>query len=603
MSRKPIPRDRIRNFCIVAHIDHGKSTLADRMLEMTGTFTAREMKDQILDSMDIERERGITIKAHAVAMNVKGLDGRPFLFNLIDTPGHVDFSYEVSRSLAACEGAVVLVDAAQGIEAQTVSNLLMAIDNGLEIIPVINKVDLPSAEPDRVAAELTELIGGDPDDVIRCSAKTGLGVEEILHAIEARVPAPSGDAEGPLRALIFDSVYDQFRGVVAVVRVVDGQVSVGDRVNFHAAGKSFEVLEAGKLRINRISAPTLRSGEVGYIIGGVKDLQDVRVGDTVTHDDSDVEPLPGYKALKPMVFAGIFPIDADDFVPLREALAKLTLNDASLMYEPESSTALGSGFRCGFLGPLHNEIVLERLRREYNLDLIATVPNVGYRITPFEGESFEVTNPSEVPDLERRTKVEEPFVRIQIIMPPDAIGAVTKLCQDSRGFHVNLEYLESNRVMLTYELPLSEIITDFYDRLKSSSRGYASLDYEFIGFRQSDLTRLDILLNGEQVDAFCAIVHKDRAFEWGRTLTERLQKLIPKQMFAISIQASIGSRVVARSTVSAMRKNVTAKCYGGDVTRERNLLEKQKEGKRRMKMVGRVNVPQEAFLAILGKND
>ncbi len=596
--------ERIRNFCIVAHIDHGKSTLADRLLERTRTFSARDMKAQVLDSMDLERERGITIKAHAVAMTYEAADGQRYLYNLIDTPGHVDFSYEVSRSLAACEGALVLVDAAQGIEAQTVSNLLMAIDGGLEIIPVINKIDLPAARPDEVAAELAELIGCDPADVIRASARDGTGVDEILEAIHARIPAPGGDADAPLRALIFDSVYDRYRGVVAMLRVVDGEVRVGDRVKLLATRRSYEVLEVGQIKLQRVPCDALGRGEVGYLIAGIKDVHDVQVGDTVADaDDVASVALPGYRKLKPMVWSGIFPIDSDDFENLRDALSKLTLNDASLLFEPESSVALGSGFRCGFLGPLHAEIVLERLQREYDLELIATVPNVSYRVENAAGETIEVHNPSDMPALDRQSTVEEPYVATQLVMPPDAIGPVTKLCQDCRGIHQGLEYLESRRVVLKYELPLAEIIVDFYDRLKSASRGYASLDYEFSGYRDSQLVRLDILLNGEPVDAFCAIVHRDRAYESGRSMTERLRELIPKQMFAISIQATIGSRVVARTTVSALRKNVTAKCYGGDITRKRKLIERQKEGKRRMKVVGKVHVPQEAFLAVLRRGD
>jgi len=590
----------IRNFCIVAHIDHGKSTLADRLLERTSTFDPREMKAQVLDSMDLERERGITIKAHAVAMRYEAPGGRPFLYNLIDTPGHVDFSYEVSRSLAACEGALVLVDAAQGIEAQTVSNLLMAIDGGLEIVPVVNKVDLPNARTEVVAEELAKLVGCPNSDVIRASAKTGLGVEEILEAIHARIPAPGGRSNASLRALIFDSVYDRYRGVVVLTRIVDGEIRPGEHIRFLATGKEFEVLEVGHLQLRRVPKDVLSRGEVGYLIAGIKDVHDVRVGDTVVSAGQfDVEPLPGYRQLKPMVWSGLYPIDASDFEVLRDALGKLTLNDASLVFEPESSVALGSGFRCGFLGPLHGEIVLERLQREYDVDLIATVPNVTYRVVSETGAESEVHNPSEMPPIDRQQRIEEPYVAIQIVMPPDAIGPVTKICEESRGIHRGLEYLDVNRVILRYELPLAELIIDFYDRLKSASRGYASLDYELSGYMASELSRMDLLLNGDPVDAFCSIVHKDRAYEWGREMVERLKVLIPKQMFAISIQAAIGGKIVARSTVSALRKNVTAKCYGGDITRKRKLLERQKEGKKRMKMVGKVHVPQEAFLAML----
>ncbi len=596
--------DFIRNFCIVAHIDHGKSTLADRLLERTGTFSAREMKDQILDSMDLERERGITIKAHAVAMHYVGADGTPYRYHLIDTPGHVDFSYEVSRSLAACEGALVLVDAAQGVEAQTVSNLLMAMENDLSIIPVVNKIDLPSARTDAVAVDLARLVGVPPQRVIRASARRGDGIDELLEAIHTRIPAPAGKADAPLRALVFDSEYDRFRGVVAFVRIVDGQIAPGARIRLGASGRQFEALEVGVLRLRRIPRDRLVAGEVGYVIAGVKNVHELRVGDTIIPADRpEVRPLPGYRPMKPMVFCGIYPVDSADYVALREALSKLTLNDASLVFEPETSAALGFGFRCGFLGPLHNEIVMERLRREYDLELIATVSNVAYRVLRPGGEVLEVQNPAAMPPHQRDAGVEEPFVTAQIVAPADAIGAVTKLCQERRGIHRGLEYLEATRALLSYDLPLAEIITDFHDRLKSVSRGYASLDYELAGYRRADLVRCDVLLNAEPVDAFCAIVHRDAAQRWGREISERLKDLIPRQLFQVAVQVAVGGRVIARSTIPAMRKNVTAKCYGGDITRKRKLLERQKEGKKRMKQVGKVHIPQEAFLAILRRGD
>ncbi|MGA9119969.1 MAG: translation elongation factor 4 [Bacteroidota bacterium] len=595
----------IRNFCIIAHIDHGKSTIADRLLERTGTITAREMKfNQVLDDMDLEQERGITIKLHAVQMKHTAGDGKTYTLNLIDTPGHVDFSYEVSRSLAACEGAILVVDASQGVEAQTISNLYLAIDAGLEIIPVINKVDLPSAMVDTVRHQIKDLIGCSDDDIILASAKSGIGIDSILEAVVARVPPPSGDPSAPLRALIFDSVFDVYRGSIVYLRVFDGTVHEGEDIKFFYHGRVYEAEELGVLEMKRNRTGVLSAGMVGYLIPGVKDVRDTKVGDTVTSASNPaLAPLPGYKEVKPMVFSGVYPTEAEEFENLRSSIEKLRLNDSSLMFEPETSTALGFGFRCGFLGLLHMEIVQERLEREYNQNIINTVPNVEYRVTKSDGSIILVDNPSFMPALGEVQKVEEPVIKAQIIVPTEFVGNIMKLCMERRGIYKNTTYLDPTRADITYEMPLSEIIFDFYDKLKSTSRGYASLDYEFLEFRESDLVKLDILLNGESVDAFSSIVHRDKAHEWGKKLCNKLRKLIPRQMFEVAIQAAIGSKIVARETISAMRKNVLAKCYGGDITRKRKLLEKQKEGKKRMKQVGRVEIPQEAFLAVLSMED
>jgi GTP-binding protein LepA len=586
-------QSRIRNFSIIAHIDHGKSTLADRILELTETVSGREMRDQLLDSMELERERGITIKAQAVRVMWKGHE-----LNLIDTPGHVDFTYEVSRSLAACEGALLLVDASQGIEAQTLANAYLAIENDLEIVPAVNKLDLAQARPDEVAAEVAELVGDDAAHVLRLSAKTGDGVADVLDAIVERIPAPAGDPDAPGRALIFDSSYDQYRGVVAFVRVVDGLFRRGEPVKAMAQGTQFEAEELGFLTPSMIASATLGAGEVGYVITGLKDVSRLRVGDTVTSVRRPAAaPLPGYKDVKPMVFAGLFPTDSDEYPELRDALERLKLNDAALFYEPETSQALGFGFRCGFLGLLHMEIVRERLEREFDLDLLVTAPNVAYRVTLPGGEQVEVHNPAEMP--REHELVEEPYVKAQVIVPKEFVGDVMGLCNERRGQFDHMEYLSEQRVLLSYELPLGEIVLDFYDQLKSRTRGYASLDYDLIGFREGSLTRVDVLVGGEPVDALSLIVHRDAAYERGRQLVERLREEIPRQMFDVPIQAAIGSRVIARETVKAKRKDVLAKCYGGDITRKRKLLEKQKKGKKRMKQVGGVEVPQEAFLAVL----
>jgi GTP-binding protein LepA len=586
-------QSKIRNFSIIAHIDHGKSTLADRILELTDTVTGREMRDQLLDSMDLERERGITIKAQAVRVMWKGHE-----LNLIDTPGHVDFTYEVSRSLAACEGALLVVDASQGIEAQTLANAYLAIENSLEIVPAVNKIDLPQALPDDVAAEVAELVGESPERVLRISAKTGAGVAEVLDAIIERIPAPEGDSASSARALIFDSSYDQYRGVVAFLRVVDGSFRQGERLKAMAQGTQFEAEELGFFTPTMTASETLGAGEVGYVITGLKDVSRLRVGDTVTSVRGPAaEPLPGYKDVKPMVFAGLFPTDSDEYPELRDALERLKLNDAALFYEPETSQALGFGFRCGFLGLLHMEIVRERLEREFDLDLLVTAPNVAYRVTMPTGEQVEVHNPAEMPREQER--VEEPYVKASVIVPKDYVGDVMGLCNERRGQFDHMEYLSELRVLLSYELPLGEIVLDFYDQLKSRTRGYASFDYDLIGFRDGNLSRVDILVGGEQVDALSLIVHRDAAYERGRQLVERLREEIPRQMFDVAIQAAIGSRVIARETVKAKRKDVLAKCYGGDITRKRKLIEKQKKGKKRMKQVGGVEVPQEAFLAVL----
>jgi GTP-binding protein LepA len=586
-------QDRIRNFSIIAHIDHGKSTLADRILELTHAVSSRDMREQVLDSMDLERERGITIKAQAVRVEWKGHQ-----LNLIDTPGHVDFTYEVSRSLQACEGALLVVDAAQGTQAQTLANAYLAIENNLDIVPVVNKIDLPSADPDAVASEIADLIGDDPEHVLRISAKTGLGVEDVLDAIVERVPPPSGDPHAPARALIFDSSYDQYRGVVAFIRVVDGSFSTREPLRAMALGTRFEAEELGFFSPTRSATGTLEAGEVGYVITGLKDVSRLRVGDTITSERrSATKPLPGYKEVKPMVFSGLFPTDSDAYPELRDALERLKLNDAALFYEPETSQALGFGFRCGFLGLLHMEIVRERLEREFDLDLIVTAPNVAYRVKPPNGEWKEVHTPSDMPN--EVEEVEEPYIKASIIVPKEYVGAVMELNNDRRGSFDHMEYLSEQRVHLTYELPLAEIVLDYYDQLKSRTRGYASFDYDVIGFRPGKLVRVDVLVGGEPVDALSLVIHRDSAYDRGRLLVERLREEIPRQHFDVAIQAAIGARVIARETVKARRKDVLAKCYGGDISRKRKLLEKQKAGKKRMKQVGMVEVPQEAFLAVL----
>lgn len=595
--------ENIRNFCIIAHIDHGKSTLADRLLEETGTITAREMvTNQVLDNMDLEQERGITIKLHAINMQYKSPDGNEYSLNLIDTPGHVDFSYEVSRSLAACEGALLVVDASQGVEAQTISNLYFAIDAGLEIIPVINKVDLPSAATmiDSVKHQIIELIGCKEEEIILASAKTKIGINEILEAIVKRIPPPKGSSQNPLKALIFDSVFDSYRGAIVYLRIFEGTLTEGSKILFFSNGKQFEAEEVGILKMNRVRTKSLSAGEVGYLIAGVKDVHDTKVGDTVMDAKNPYDtPLPGYKEIKPMVYSGLYPSVSEEFDNLRDSLEKLRLNDSSLVFTPESSTALGFGFRCGFLGLLHMEIIQERLEREYNQTIITTVPNVEYRITKTNGEVIYVDNPAKMPELGEINIIEEPYIKAQIITPSEYIGNIMKLCMDRRGIYKTTTYLDPTRADITYEFPLSEIIFDFYDKLKSISRGYASFDYEYIDYRESDLVKLDILLNGEPVDALSTIVHRSKSYHYGRKLCSKLKELIPKQMFEVVIQAAIGSKVIARDVVKPLRKNVLAKCYGGDITRKRKLLEKQKEGKKRMKQVGRVEVPQEAFLAVL----
>ncbi|BAF59054.1 MAG: elongation factor 4 [Pelotomaculum sp.] len=597
-------KDRIRNFCIIAHIDHGKSTLADRLLEYTGALTGREMTEQVLDQMDLERERGITIKMQAVRLNYRARDGRDYQLNLIDTPGHVDFSYEVSRSLAACEGALLVVDAAQGIEAQTLANVYLALEHNLEIIPVINKIDLPSADPERVKKEIEDVIGLDASEAVLASAKSGAGVEEILERIVTRIPPPGGQTGAPLRALIFDSHYDPYKGVVCYVRVVDGSVSNGMQIKMMATGREFEVSEVGIFKPYLASVGELRTGEVGFITAGIKNVKDSRVGDTITEAGRPAPvPLPGYRKATPMVFCGLYPVEAGEYEALKDALAKLKLNDASLTYEPETSEALGFGFRCGFLGLLHMEIIQERLEREYGLNLITTAPNVVYRVKTTAGETIEIENPSKLPPPGKIEFIEEPFVRAVIMAPKDYIGPVMELCQERRGVFTNMEYISVNRVMLNYALPLSEIIYDFFDQLKSRTKGYASLDYELDGYRQSDLVKLDVLIAGEVLDALSVIVHRDKAYQRGRHLVEKLRGLIPRHLFEIPIQAAVGNRIIARETVKAIRKDVLAKCYGGDVTRKRKLLEKQKAGKKRMKQVGRVEIPQEAFMAVLSVGD
>ena len=594
----------IRNFCIIAHIDHGKSTLADRLLERTGAITEREMQEQVLDDMDLERERGITIKSHAVRMDYKRPNGEKYTYNLIDTPGHVDFAYEVSRALKACEGALLIVDAAQGIEAQTISNLYQAIEQNLEIIPVMNKIDLPGAEPEGVGQQIIDLIGCEFEDILQVSGKTGEGVDELLEAIVDRIPAPKQDTEKPLKALIFDSIFNTYRGSIAYVRVMEGSLKKGDPILFMATDKEYFAEEIGYLKLKKEPTDVLEAGEVGYVIGSVKSLQDAKVGDTITHQRKGAETaIEGYKEVKPMVFSGIFPTKTEDFEDLRSALEKLQLNDASLSYQPETSKALGFGFRAGFLGMLHMEIIQERLDREFNIDIITTVPNVRYEIDTEDGRRIKVDNPSEMPDAGNIDTVWEPYIKASILTPADFIGPIMSLCQDRRGVYVNQHFMQNNRVEITYELPMAEVVFDFYDKLKSGTRGYASLDYELLEYRKGDLVRLDILLNGEHVDALSSIAHRDKAYYQGRKVCAKLKELIPRQQFEVAVQAAIGSRVIARDTVRALRKDVTAKCYGGDITRKRKLIEKQKEGKKRMKQVGTVEIPQEAFLAVLSMDE
>jgi GTP-binding protein LepA len=589
----------IRNFCIIAHIDHGKSTLADRLLEFTHTVDKRQMQAQLLDDMDLERERGITIKSHAIQMNYL-YKGENYVFNLIDTPGHVDFSYEVSRSIAACEGALLLVDASQGIEAQTISNLYLAMGNDLEIIPVLNKIDLPGAMPDEVTDEMVELLGCKREDIIRASGKAGIGIEDILNAVVERVPAPKGSIDSPLQALIFDSVYNSFRGIEVYFRIFNGTISKGDKVKFMATGKEYYADEIGILKLNQESQTTMYAGNVGYLISGIKEAKEVKVGDTITHTQRPCElAIQGFEDVKPMVFAGIYPVETSEFEELRASMEKLQLNDASLVWEPETSAALGFGFRCGFLGMLHMEIVQERLEREFDMTVITTVPSVQFRAYTTKNELLVVNAPSELPDPNFLDRVEEPFIKAQIITKSDYVGGIIGLCMDKRGVIKNQVYLTQDRVELMFELPLSEIVFDFFDKLKTISRGYASLDYELIGFRASTMVKLDIMLNGDKVDALSAIVHRDKAYEWGKRLCEKLKELIPRQMFEIAVQAAIGAKVIARETVKAMRKDVLAKCYGGDISRKRKLLEKQKKGKKRMRQVGNVEIPQEAFMAVL----
>jgi len=596
--------NNIRNFCIIAHIDHGKSTIADCLLETTGVVSAREAKDQILDDLELERERGITIKSHAIQMHYRAKDKVDYTLNLIDTPGHVDFTYEVSRSLAACEGAVLVVDAAQGVEAQTISNLYLAIDAGLEIIPVINKIDLPSAEIDKVSNQIIDLIGCNKEDIILVSAKSKIGIEDLLEVVVKKVPPPTGDPNAPLQALIFDSVFDAYRGAIAYIRIFQGTLKTNDKLKFFKVHKESEAEEIGILGLKKIKSDELSAGNVGYLIAGIKDVHDTKVGDTITHlRNGAAEALPGYKDVKPMVYSGLYPTDADDFEDLRDALDKFRLNDSALIYQPETSAALGFGFRCGFLGLLHMEIVQERLLREHNQSIITTLPNVEYYVYTKKGEKITVDNPAEMPPIGNIDKVEEPYMKAQIVTPSEYVGNIMKLAMDKRGTYINTTYLDPTRADLQFEFPLSEIIFDFYDKLKSSTRGYASFDYEYIGYRESDLVKLDILLNSEPVDALSMIVHRSKSFDWGRKVSSKLKDLIPRQMFEINIQAAIGTKVISKSVVKALRKNVLAKCYGGDISRKRKLLEKQKEGKKRMKQVGNVEIPQEAFLAVLQIED
>ena len=597
-------QERIRNFCIIAHIDHGKSTLADRILEYTGALSKREMVDQVLDNMDLERERGITIKLQSVRLNYKADDGNEYIINLIDTPGHVDFTYEVSRSLAACEGAILVVDAAQGIEAQTLANVYLALENDLEIIPVINKIDLPSADPERVRQEIEDVIGLDASEAILCSAKEGIGIKEILEAIVQKVPAPKGDADKPLQALIYDSLYDAYRGALSYVRVVEGTLRNDMTIRMMNKGKEFEVTEVGVFAPSMKQVKQLLPGEVGYVAASIKNVTDTEVGDTITDADNPADaPLPGYRKATPMVYCGLYPVENNQYTELRDALEKLRLNDAALIFEPETSSALGFGFRCGFLGLLHMEIIQERLEREYNLDLITTAPSVIYQITKTDGTVIQIDNPAQMPDPSSIEKIEEPYVEASIMVPTDYVGAVMKISQDKRGTFTNMEYMTETRVNIKYELPLSEIVYDFFDQLKTQTKGYASLDYEMIGYRESKLAKLDILVNGELVDALSCIVHRDKAYAHGRLLVEKLRGIIPRQMFEVPIQAAIGNKIIARETVKALRKSVLDKCYGGDISRKRKLLGKQKEGKKRMKQVGRVEIPQEAFMAVLQLDD
>ena len=594
----------IRNFCIIAHIDHGKSTLADRLLQITGTITEREMQEQMLDDMDLERERGITIKSHAIKLNYVRPNGEKYFFNLIDTPGHVDFAYEVSRALKACEGAILVVDATQGIEAQTISNLYQAIEQGLDIIPVLNKIDLPSSDPEGVGQQVVDLIGCKMVEILHVSGKTGEGVPELLEAIVERVPAPKEEVDKPLRALIFDSIFNTYRGSVAYVRVIEGVLRKGERFRFMANDMEYNAEDVGYLRMSYEPTQELRAGDVGYVIGSVKSLQDVRVGDTITHvKNGATVPIAGYQEAKPMVFSGIFPTQSEDFEDLRSALEKLQLNDASLTYEPETSKALGFGFRAGFLGLLHMEIVQERLDREFDIDIITTVPNVQYEVELEDKSKIRVDNPSQMPEVGEISTIYEPYIKANVITPAEYIGPIMKLCQERRGIYVNQMFMQNNRVEISYELPMAEVVFDFYDRLKSGTRGYASLDYEFIEYRPGQLVRLDILLNGDQVDALSSISHRDKAYYQGRKVCAKLKELIPRQQFEVAVQAAIGSRIIARDSVRALRKDVTAKCYGGDISRKRKLLEKQKEGKKRMKQVGAVEIPQEAFLAVLSMDD
>ncbi len=599
-----LPAQNIRNFSIIAHIDHGKSTLADRILESTGAVDAREHRPQMLDSMDLERERGITIKAQAVRVDYEARDGETYRLNLIDTPGHVDFTYEVSRSLAACEGALLVVDAAQGVEAQTVANTYLAVEAGLELIPALNKIDLPGAEPERVAGEIHELLGDPADDVIRMSAKSGIGVTDVLEAIVKQIPPPEGDPDAPARALIFDSEFDQYRGVIAYVRVVDGELTKGDAIKAMQTGTQAEIDDIGFFGPAMTPVGSLRAGEVGYLITGIKEVSLLRVGDTLTTRANPAEdPLPGYREVKPMVFCGLFPVETDRFSDLRDALEKLALNDAALSYDPETSQALGFGFRCGFLGLLHMDIVRERLEREYDLELLATTPTVEYAVTLTNGEEVAVHSPADMPERVRIEEIREPYIRATVLCPKEAVGAVMELCQERRGTHVDMSFLSEWRVQLRYDLPLAEIVLDFFDQLKSKTKGYASLDYELIGMRPSQLVKLDIMLAGDQVDALSMVVHTDKAYDVGRGLAERLRKQIPRQQFEVAIQAAVGAKIIARESVKPMRKDVIAKCYGGDISRKKKLLEKQKEGKKRMKQVGRIEVPQEAFLSVLQIGD
>lgn len=595
--------DNVRNFCIIAHIDHGKSTLADRLLEATHTIAERDMQDQLLDTMDIERERGITIKLNAARMNYKAKDGKDYVLNLIDTPGHVDFSYEVSRSLAACEGALLIVDSTQGVEAQTLANVYLAIEQNLEIIPVINKIDLPSADVERVKKEIEDILGIDASMAIPVSAKAGIGIEDVLEAVVEFVPPPVDTSDKPLRALVFDSTYDQYLGTLCFFKVVDGSIKLGDKIKFMATGKEYEVVELGYLNPNRVPVKELKTGDVGYMGCSIKELTRF-VGDTITHVETPAkEPLPGYKEALPMVFSGLYPVDNDEYQDLKEALEKLKLNDSSITFEPETSSALGFGFRCGFLGMLHMEIAQERLEREYDLSLVTTAPSVVYHVYKTNGEMVEIDNPANLPSPQYREYIEEPYVTVNIIAPNDYTGALMDLCQTKRGIFINMSYLDAVRVNLEYEIPLSEVIVDFYDQLKSRTKGYASMDYEFKEYRRSDLVKLDIMLAGEVVDALSAIIHKDNAFYIGQKLTSKLKDIIPRQLFEVPIQAAVGGRIIARTNIKAMRKNVLDKCYGGDISRKRKLLEKQKKGKKRMKSVGRVEVPQEAFMAVLSLND